>query len=60
MILLEETQSNRFDWMKHKQGDLIGGNTKRAIDLEDTQMERFDWMKHGISDLIGGNRNRAI
>ena len=45
MILLEETQSNRFDWMKNKQGDLIGGKTKRAIDLEETQMERFDWRK---------------
>ena len=54
-LLLDETQKERLDWMKHKVIDLIGGNIYRAIRLDETYIERLDWMKHNLSDLIGGN-----
>ena len=46
--------------MKHKRGDLIGGNTNRAILLDETQTGRFDWKKHNQIDFIGRNTSGTI
>ena len=35
-LLLDETQKEQLDWMKHKVIGLIGGNMYRAIWLDET------------------------